>query len=75
MPISKKDFDSKSDQTSDKVLKIFVNRPDRAFTLKEIRKQAKLDDMASLSVMLYWIERGMIESKLIGKQYFYTLKR
>lgn len=75
MPISKKDFDSKSDQTSDKVLKIFVNRSDRAFTLKEIRKQAKLDDMASLSVMLYWIERGMIESKLIGKQYFYTLKR
>ena len=75
MPISKKKFDSESDQTSDKVLKLFVNKPDKAFTLKEIRKQVKLDEMASLAVMLYWTERGMIESKLIGKQYYYTLKR
>ena len=75
MPISKKDFDSKSDQTSDKVLKIFVNKPDKAFTLKEVKKQAKLDDMSCLTVMLYWTERGMVESKLIGKQYYYTLKR
>ena len=75
MSISKKKFDSESDQTSDKVLKVFVNSPDKAFTLKEIRKQAKLDEMASLTVMLYWIERGMLESKLIDKQYYYTLKR
>jgi hypothetical protein len=31
--------------------------------------------MACFNVMLHWIERGMIEHKLIGKQYYYTLKR
>ena len=75
MSISKKKFDSESDNTSDRVLKLFVNKPDKAFTLGEIRKQVKIDEMASLTVMLYWTERGMIESKLIGKQYYYTLKR
>jgi hypothetical protein len=75
MPISKKEFDSKGDSSSDHVLKLFVNKPDKAFTIKEISKQAKIDQMACFNVMLHWIERGMIEHKLIGKQYYYTLKR
>jgi hypothetical protein len=75
MPISKKDFDSKTDSSSEHVLKLFVNKPDKAFTIKEISKQTKLDQMACFSVMLHWIERGMIEHKLLGKQYYYTLKR
>ena len=75
MPISKKDFDSKSDSSSEHVLKLFVNMPDKAFTIKEISKKTKLDQMACFSVMLHWIERGMIEHKLLGKQYYYTLKR
>ena len=75
MSISKKEFDSKPDESSDQVLKLFVNKPDKAFTIKEISKKAKIDQMACFFVMLYWIEKGMIESKLIGKQYYYTLKR
>jgi hypothetical protein len=75
MPISKKVFDSKSDSSSEHVLKLFVNSPDKAFTIKEISKKTKLDQMACFSVMLHWIERGMIEHKLLGKQYYYTLKR
>lgn len=75
MPISKKEFDSKHDQSSDHVLKLFVNKPDKAFTIKEIAKKAKIDQTACFLVMLYWIEKGMIESKLLGKHYYYTLKR
>ena len=45
------------------------------FTIKEISKKTKIDQMACFNVMLHWIERGMIEHKLIGKQYYYTLKR
>ena len=75
MPISKKDYDSKNDASSEHVLKLFVDKPDKAFTIKEISKKTKLDQMAYFSVMLHWIGRGMIEHKLIGKQYYYTLKR
>ena len=75
MPISKREFESKPDHGTDQVLKFFVNKPDKAFTIKEISKKSKLDKEACFCVMLYWTERGMIESKLIGKQYYYTLKR
>ncbi len=75
MPISKKDFESKNDSSSERVLKLFVNQPDKAFTIKEISKKTKVDEMAAFCVMSYWIERGMIDHKLLGKQYYYTLKR
>ena len=75
MPISKKDFESKSDSSSERILKLFVNQPDKAFTIKEISKKTKVDEMAAFCVMNYWIERGMIDHKLLGKQYYYTLKR
>ena len=75
MPISKKDFESKNDSSSERVLKLFVNQPDKAFTIKEISKKTKVDEMAAFCVMNHWIERGMIDHKLLGKQYYYTLKR
>lgn len=74
MPISKKEFDNREDQSLDRVLKLLVAKPDKAFTIKEISKIVKIDPIACFSAMLYWMERGVVESKLIGKKYYFTFR-
>ncbi|MCX6012236.1 MAG: hypothetical protein NTV30_02250 [Chloroflexi bacterium] len=74
MPISKKEFDNKVDQSLDRILKVLVSKPDKAYTIKEISKIVKIDSIACFSAMLYWMERGVVVSKLIGKKYYFAIR-
>lgn len=75
MPIDRKHFESGIDDTMDKVLKIFVDNPEKAFTPDEVRKATNLSPTYALYVLTTLRSRGFLESKIIGLKLYFILAR
>jgi len=75
MPIDRDSFDKGSDETVEKVKKIFLDQPETGFAQEDIEQKTKLDPVDILVVLLDLCDRGFLKSKFIGLKYYFILKK